>query len=32
MSLGLAAVLGAITCICAFHMTAAIDIPLEGEC
>ncbi|XP_041819085.1 neural cell adhesion molecule L1-like protein [Chelmon rostratus] len=30
-SLGLVAVLGVITCICAFHTTAAIDIPLEVE-
>ncbi|XP_076609081.1 neural cell adhesion molecule L1-like protein isoform X3 [Chaetodon auriga] len=28
-SLGLVAVLGVITCICAFHTTAAMDIPLE---
>lgn len=31
-SLGFVAALGVITCICAFHTTAAIDIPLEGEC
>ncbi|XP_036957871.1 neural cell adhesion molecule L1-like protein isoform X4 [Acanthopagrus latus] len=28
-SLGFVAALGVITCICAFHTTAAIDIPLE---
>lgn len=33
MSPGLATVLSLITCIsCAFETTAAIDIPLEGEC
>ncbi|XP_030275353.1 neural cell adhesion molecule L1-like protein isoform X5 [Sparus aurata] len=30
-SLGFVAALGVITCICAFHTTAAIDIPLEVE-
>lgn len=30
-SLGLAAMLIIISCICAFHTTGAMDIPLEGE-
>lgn len=30
-SLGLVAALGVFSCICAFHTTAAIDIPLEVE-
>ena len=29
---GMAAVLGLIVCVCAFHTTTAFDIPLEGEC
>nr|XP_046240743.1 neural cell adhesion molecule L1-like protein isoform X2 [Scatophagus argus] len=28
---GLVAIMGVVTCICAFHTTAAIDIPLEVE-